>query len=215
MDGIIFDVDGTLWDSTDFVAESRNQAIHENSDLDIEINRTVLSNLFGKTMDEICNALFPQLSAEEKERLGSLCFEYENRFLETNPGQLYDGVADTIKELAKHTDLYIVSNCQCGYIEVFLKTTGLSPYIKDYLCFGQTLTSKGQTIRTLMMKNHLEDVVYVGDTQGDADACQKADVPMIYVSYGFGTVKEPFLTIHRFDELLEIDFDSHIAKPIP
>ena len=202
MDGIIFDVDGTLWDSTDSVAESWNQAIHENSDLDIEINRTVLSNLFGKTMDEICNALFPQLSAEEKERLGSLCFEYENRFLETNPGQLYDGVADTIKELAKHTDLYIVSNCQCGYIEVFLKTTGLNPYIKDHLCFGQTLTSKGQTIRTLMMKNHLEDVVYVGDTQGDANACKEANVPFIFAEYGFGEVPDAKRRIAAFTELL-------------
>lgn len=203
MDGIIFDVDGTLWDSTDSVAESWNQAIHENSDLDIEINRTVLSNLFGKTMDEICNALFPQLSAEEKERLGSLCFEYENRFLETNPGQLYDGVADTIKELAKHTNLYIVSNCQCGYIEVFLKTTGLSPYIKDYLCFGQTLTSKGRTIRTLMTKNHLEDVVYVGDTQGDANACIEANVPFIFAEYGFGEVPDAKRRIAAFTELLD------------
>lgn len=203
MDGIIFDVDGTLWDSTDSVAESWNQAIHENSDLDIEINRTVLSNLFGKTMDEICNALFPQLSAEEKERLGSFCFEYENRFLETKPGQLYDSVADTIKELAKHTDLYIVSNCQCGYIEVFLKTTGLSPYIKDYLCFGQTLTSKGQTIHTLMKKNHLEDVVYVGDTQGDANACKEADVPFIFAEYGFGEVPEAKRRIAAFSELLD------------
>ena len=33
MDGIIFDVDGTLWDSTDSVTESWNMAIRENSDI--------------------------------------------------------------------------------------------------------------------------------------------------------------------------------------
>lgn len=32
MDGIIFDVDGTLWDSTEAVARSWNQAIEENTD---------------------------------------------------------------------------------------------------------------------------------------------------------------------------------------
>ena len=37
MDGIIFDVDGTLWDSTDTVAESWNTAIRENSSLDLVV----------------------------------------------------------------------------------------------------------------------------------------------------------------------------------
>lgn len=39
-----------------------------------------------------------------------------------------------------------------------------------------------------MERNHLQDVVYVGDTSGDFDACQKADVPFIYASYGFGDI---------------------------
>ena len=38
MDGIIFDVDGTLWDSTDSVAEAWNQAIAEHSALDVRID---------------------------------------------------------------------------------------------------------------------------------------------------------------------------------
>ena len=53
MDGIIFDVDGTLWDSVEVVAESWNLAIKENSDLEPNLNREILQRLFGKTMDEI------------------------------------------------------------------------------------------------------------------------------------------------------------------
>ena len=53
MDGIIFDVDGTLWDSVEVVAESWNLAIKENSDLEPNLNREILQGLFGKTMDEI------------------------------------------------------------------------------------------------------------------------------------------------------------------
>ena len=60
-DGIIFDVDGTLWNSTEAVAESWNQAIAEHSDLEVRINGAMLKNLFGLPMDELYNAVFPEL----------------------------------------------------------------------------------------------------------------------------------------------------------
>ena len=61
MDSIIFDVDGTLWDSTDSVADSWNQAIRLNSSLDLTLDRETLSGVFGKTMTEIGEILFPSL----------------------------------------------------------------------------------------------------------------------------------------------------------
>lgn len=204
MDGIIFDVDGTLWDSTETVAKSWNLAIRENSHLTIDLEKKTLKGLFGKTMEQIYNALFPHLSTEERDRLGELCFEYENRMLEDKPGTLYEGVAETLQALSEKTDLYIVSNCQCGYIEVLLKTCHLQEYFKDTLCYGQTKTPKGQTIRTLMERNSLKDVIYVGDTQGDADACKEAGIPFIFVTYGFGDVPDAEKRIDSIRELLEI-----------
>ena len=152
MDGIIFDVDGTLWDSVEVVAESWNLAIKENSDLEPNLNREILQGLFGKTMDEIAAGVFPDLDLDSRRKLMDICFDYENRYLETHPGVYYEGVMDTLKELALEYPLFIVSNCQCGYIEVMMKGAGMEPYIKDFLCFGQTQTSKDQTILKLMEK---------------------------------------------------------------
>ena len=59
MDGIIFDVDGTLWDSVEVVAESWNLAIKENSDLEPNLNREILQGLFGKTMEKLLPEFFP------------------------------------------------------------------------------------------------------------------------------------------------------------
>ena len=92
MDSIIFDVDGTLWDSTDAVARSWNLAIEENSSLPLRIDGAILRRLFGKTMTEIADILFPELPEEERLRLIGICFDYENRYLETHPWTLYDGV---------------------------------------------------------------------------------------------------------------------------
>ena len=204
MDGIIFDVDGTLWDSTDSVAEAWNQAIAEHSALDVRIDGSMLKNLFGKTMDEIYHAVFPTLSKEEQQKLGDICFEYENKLLETKPGILYEGVRETLLRLSQSTRIFIVSNCQCGYIEVFLKTTGLEAAVQDHLCFGETQTSKGMTIRTLMERRKLRDVVYVCDTQGDYEACMEAGIPFIFASYGFGNAPAAEVRISRISELLEL-----------
>ena len=152
-------------------------------------------------MTEIADTLFPALSSDRRMQLLELCFVEENRYLQEHPGILYDGVADTIRRLSARYPLYIVSNCQCGYIEVLLSTTGLGPYIKDHLCFGETQAPKGETIRMLMEKNNLKSPVYVGDTQGDADACKMAGIPFIFAEYGFGDVPDARMRIHTFSDL--------------
>lgn len=204
MDSIIFDVDGTIWDSTQSVADSWNKAIREHSDLDLTLDPVSLSRVFGKTMTEIADALFPALDTEARMKLLDACYAEENRYLEDHPGLLYDGVAGRIRNLSLRYPLYIVSNCQCGYIEVMLKTSGLAPYIKDHLCFGETLRPKGETIRMLMEKNGLKSPVYVGDTQGDADACKAAGIPFIFAEYGFGDVPDAATRIQRFSDLEKI-----------
>ena len=204
MDSIIFDVDGTLWDSTDSVADSWNQAIRLNSSLDLTLDRETLSGVFGKTMTEIGDILFPSLPPQERNDLLEICFENENRYLEDHPGEMYPGVAEIIPMLAEKYPLFIVSNCQCGYIEVLLKTTGLGPYIKDHLCFGETQVSKGETMRMLVERNNLKSPVYIGDTQGDADACKAADVPFIFAEYGFGEVPSANRRIREFSELRDL-----------
>ena len=202
MDSIIFDVDGTIWDSTKSVADSWNKAIREHSDLDLNLEPVSLSRVFGKTMTEIADALFPDLSVKERMELLDVCFDEENRYLEDHPGILYPDVVRTIKELSLSCPLYIVSNCQCGYIEAMLNASGLGSYIKDHLCFGETQTPKSQTILKLMERNGLRDVVYVGDTQGDADACRDAGVPFVFAEYGFGDVPDVKVRIKAFPELL-------------
>lgn len=206
MDSIIFDVDGTLWDSTDSVARSWNLAIQENSSLDLTITENALQQVFGKTMTEIADTLFSRLPEKERIKLLEVCFQYENRYLETHPGKLYDGVTDTLAVLSGQYPLFIVSNCQKGYIEVLLRTCSLEPFIKDHLCFGETQTSKGQTILSLMKRNGLKNPVYVGDTRGDADACAEAGIPFIFAGYGFGDVPDARMRISKFTDLKDLVF---------
>ena len=108
MDRIIVDVDGTLWDSADSVAAAWNLAIKKFSSLDITLDREILGSVFGKTMTDIGDILFPSLSETEKDSLLSACCELENNYLKNHPGIIYEGVADTIEKLSKKYPLFIV-----------------------------------------------------------------------------------------------------------
>ena len=166
MKAMILDVDGTLWDTTGVVAEAWMQAASELMiPLDTPITADRLKQEFGKPMDEIAANLFPTLSESQRALVMESCCEYEEFYLENaREPLLFDGVKETILTLSQNYAVCIVSNCQKGYIELFLKKTGLENAITDFECFGNTRLSKGENIRLLMERTQITDAVYVGDT---------------------------------------------------
>lgn len=203
---VIFDVDGTLWNTSEIVARAWNLAIKENSDLGYAYTAEYLrKTAFGKPMSEIGHILLPGCSEEEVARLSKICFEYEDRAVVEEKAEIYDGVAEVMDELKKKGwKLYIVSNCQLGYVEACMAQCGIEDYILDHLCFGETGKRKGETIRMLMERNGLSEAVYVGDTEGDMEASREAGIPFIYAAYGFGDVKDPDYSIDSFRSLPEL-----------
>ena len=204
MDSIIFDVDGTLWDSTESVAGAWSRYLQEKENLDISLTASQLKALFGQLLSDIAKQLFPQFEESEQLRIIDGCCQAEHEALLIDRPDVYDGLEETLKELGKRYPLFIVSNCQAGYLEVFLEATGLGHYFKGHLCPGDTGLAKAENIQKISRDYHLSDPVYVGDTMGDFHACQKAGVPFIFASYGFGEVKEPWKTIQKPADLLEI-----------
>ena len=191
MDSIIFDVDGTLWDSTEIVAKSWDSYLHNKEHMNISITAERLMGLFGQPLPAIAAQLFPDVPEAEQLRIIDGCCQAEHEALLETCAPLYENLEETLKYLSEKYPLYIVSNCQAGYIEVFLKSSGLGKYFKGHLCFGDTGMEKNDTILRLMEIHHLESPVYVGDTMGDFLSCQKANIPFIFASYGFGDVPEP------------------------
>lgn len=204
MDSIIFDVDGTLWDSTEIVAQSWTEYLQEEEGIDMEITASRLMTLFGQLLPDIARQLFPGLEKAEQLRVIDGCCQAEHRALFKKSAPLYPQLENTLKELSARFPLFIVSNCQAGYIEVFLESTGLGHYFKGHLCPGDTGLAKAENIRKVAEDFGLLSPVYVGDTMGDYEACQKAGVPFIFASYGFGEVPDSPLSIRTPADLLSI-----------
>ncbi len=202
-DGVIFDIDGTLWDARKAVTNAWNGVLKENG-YDTELDFVELGKLFGKTINEIFDIIFPEMSDAEKERLIPLFYNAQYRYIKENPPALYTGVEETLEYLSKYYKLYIVTNAPSGYIEALFDASGIGKYFADSLCNGDTGVSKGETIRILCEKNAINKPVYIGDTQGDADECAKVNIPMIYAEYGLGNVKNPGFTLADIRELKKI-----------
>ena len=49
-------------------------------------------------------------------------------------GELYEDVTEGLHKLRKKYELFIVSNCQSGYIENFLVQNEVEKLFKDHLC---------------------------------------------------------------------------------
>lgn len=206
--GIIFDMDGTLWDAAENVAKAWNEVIKKDGRVKKELKTEDIQNVMGKTMDVIAEILLPELPEDERGRLLEECCAGENEYLRRHGGILYDGVEETFKKLKETYHIYIVSNCQKGYIEAFLDYYHLWDYIEDMECYGNNLLPKGDNIRLVVERNHLDAAVYVGDIQGDYEASCKAGIPFIHAAYGFGTIDADVPAIHSICELPELDMEQ-------
>lgn len=204
-ESLIFDIDGTLWDSRALVAEGYNIQLEKEGLSRYCITAETLKPLFGRVMTEIADVLFADFPEKERYALMARCMETENRHLHENPCHIgYPGVRETMEELAKTHRLFIVSNSQQGYPELCISKLGLTGCITGHLCFGDTGTSKGKTIRTLMEKYNITSCAYIGDTQGDYEATVEAGVPFLWASYGFGTPAGYAGKIDSFTDLLKL-----------
>ncbi len=204
-DSIILDIDGTIWDTTDIVAQAWNDAVRPYNAEMAYITASHLKKEFGKTMDVIAMDLWPSLPEETRTQLLKECCRLEHIAVEKNNNDItFPGVVDTVKKLGSNIDFYVVSNCQKGYIPQTLKKTGLSPFIKDSECYGNTGLGKADNIKLVIQRNNLKKPLYIGDTQGDCDACKQSGVPFVWASYGFGSADSYFAKLDKFEDIIEI-----------
>jgi phosphoglycolate phosphatase len=204
-DSIIFDLDGTLWDSTANVALAWQAAIEQVDYVNEVMTAEKVKSITGMAYNAIFDKLFPYLDTEKRNELMVICAKNELEILNAEGGELYPALSKTLDYLAGKYQLFIVSNCQNGYIEVFLKLSQVGRYFTGHQCYGTKGNPKAENIRDIINDHNLKAPVYVGDTMGDYNSATKAGVPFIFADYGFGVVETgQIATISKFDDLMKL-----------
>lgn len=200
-DGILFDLDGTLWDTVAEITLTWNSVFQRRGVPGWPLKEEDVRACMGMRIVDIMDACLPGYSREEQADIIGECCRVENEYLAERGCTPYPGVEEMLEALSRKAKLFVVSNCQDGYIQAFFQGTGLGRYFADFECAGRTGKAKSENIAMVVERNGLKKPVYVGDTDLDRRSAEEAGVPFVHAAYGFGKVPEGTPAVKRVGEL--------------
>jgi phosphoglycolate phosphatase len=202
IDSVVFDLDGTLWDTCAACAVGWNRVLNRHRIPFRTITAEDVRGVAGKPHDLCIQQVFHELDPAAVAILTEETASEDNQAIAELGGNLYPGVKQGLAELAAALPLFIVSNCQAGYIELFLEQSGLGALFQDVECWGNTGLSKADNLQRLIDRNRLAAPILVGDTQGDQQAAQACAIPFVHASYGFGSCPAAARCVASFAQLV-------------
>jgi phosphoglycolate phosphatase len=199
-DSIIFDMDGTLWDANDTYVKAWNNAF-QRLHIPKTMSKSWLSGMVGWERKNVLANVLPEYSIEEREVIITQIIEIQDELIIKEGGKLYDGVKKGLQELSAKYPLLIVSNCAENTIQQMMNFCGISEFITDEIAHGVNKMPKSHNIALIAERNNLKKPFYVGDTEGDGIESRKANVPFVFVDYGFGKTLDYDYRFNSFEEL--------------
>jgi phosphoglycolate phosphatase len=199
-DSLIFDMDGTLWDAVDTYVVCWNKALERNGRK--RITRAALLGMMGWEKEKVISHYFHNVTSAVADEIFEEIVTYQDEIIPHKGGKLYDDVYDGIKTLASKYKLFILSNCPPNTIKQFVQFAKIEKFITDHIAHGYNLKPKHFNMQLLKDKHGLENPFYIGDTLTDSTESKKAKLPFVFVSYGFGEVKEYDFKFDDFKSLV-------------
>jgi phosphoglycolate phosphatase len=201
---LIFDFDGTIADTLAAIVRLANRhhvelGIPRLDEAEVEAMRGMPSRAIMKKY-RIPLTKIPKLVMKYQKELHE----------EIDKLGLFPGIRELLMELkAFGVKLGILTSNSQENVRKFLDARGLDVF--DFIHSESNLFGKTRALRHLLKEEvgGRDDVMYVGDEARDIEACRKADVPVIAVSWGFQrrdflADQDPNYLVDSPDEILQI-----------
>lgn len=208
---LVFDLDGTLVDSSGDIAASINFTRESRGlpALDIALIRSHL----GDGARQLVQRCFPELTgdAAEGEQLDVTLAAFREHYTEhcTDLTEAYAGVMETLERLKSRYRMAVLTNKYRAASVIILEKLGLVPFFEivvggDGPCLKpcpEGLLSIAQTL-----ESEPGQMVMIGDHHTDLEAGRRAGVKTIFCEYGFGVRGEesPDAVIGQFSDLSSV-----------
>lgn len=200
---IVFDLDGTLVDSSPGIATSLAIAFRAVGRVMPQVD---IRKVIGPPIRIIARRVEPSLSDAELDNIEPVYrADYDTEGWRNT--LIFDGVADSLSLLRSHgLRLFIVTNKPRIPTNLVLDQFGLRSFFHETLTRdgrSPAFTSKAEMLATLIEQHQLEphSTLMVGDTIEDQETARANHVPFLFVTYGFGSIESASLSIDRFTDL--------------
>lgn len=203
---VIFDLDGTLLNTTDGVIESIN--FTANKMRLGKLDYKTMLNFIGPPIQESFKKYY-QCDEEQAQKAANIFREYykTEALLKAQP---YDGIYELCNQLIKSgKKLAVATYKREDYALKLLKHFGFDQYCNS-IHGGDNfnLLKKSDIIKMCIdeLGGKKENSVLVGDSNNDAIGAQKLSIPFIAVTYGFG--------FRKISEVYQYEHIGIAKKPI-
>ncbi|HSF48980.1 MAG TPA: HAD-IA family hydrolase [Burkholderiales bacterium] len=195
--GILFDLDGTLADTAPDLGRALNTQLelHGQRALPLEIIRPHASK---GARGLIKLGFDPSQEDVGYEAMRRQYLEIYNSHFQRNP-MLFPGVMEVLKALAaRRTRWAIVTNKPWRFAHPLTELLGISKHAGAIVCGDSCSHAKPHPKPLLLaceqMKLAPSDCVYVGDDRRDLEAATAAGMPMLVAAYGYLGADENWTT---------------------
>lgn len=191
MKAVFFDLDGTLIDSAEDLANSINfmlKSIGKNP-YDIELIKTWVGNGATMLVKRALSGSFEVGDIDEnefKKALNIFMEHYKNNLCIKT--QMYPGVKETLDKL-KAKKLAIITNKPFKFVTPILKEFKIDGYF-DLILGGDSLDEKKPSKKPLLfacekLNVSPSDTIMVGDSKNDILAAKRAGIKSIAITHGY------------------------------
>ena len=204
---IIFDLDGTLIDSVDDLANSVNYTLGR---LDLPLHtREEIKSFVGDGVQKLIKRSLGQTHMEKFDDAFAIFMKHYGVHCTDNT-VLYPKVAETISFLAEKYSLAVLTNKSATFSHKILKALKIDSYFKEVLGGDSLPTKKPDPAGILYLADKWglapDQLVMVGDHATDIEVGQRAGCKTVFIEGGIGETRglKPDFVINSMDELPDL-----------
>ncbi len=200
---VIFDMDGTLCDSSRSITQSIN---YVRSTLELEPLSVEQVTYYINLPDCDLPKLFYGSDEYKKENRDIFVAHYEKNCI--NGLVLYEGISSVLEELDREFDMAVATNASDFFAETMLSHLNIRHFFKKII--GANTVGQGKPNPTMIdvildeFNCDKRKSVFVGDSKKDQMAAKNASIDFVHVKWGFGKCEKPDYEASDSKELLSV-----------
>jgi len=201
---IIFDLDGTLIDSSVDIANALNYAMEPYSSRRVTRDETI--KLVGEGISRLIGKLVGDRDETVRADVGKRFLKHYTEHI-VDYTVVYPGVNETLKKLGRYRKA-VISNKRESLSRLVLERLGLLKYFDLVIGSDTTPERKPSPVPVIKALSELhvspDSAVMVGDSNYDVDAGKAAGVVTIAVTYGYRSLQVIANADHLIDRMLDL-----------